>query len=259
MNATSRYFKIYVVLVLGFLFLPNLFIVMFSFNSSPLTKLPLEALSLRWYRTVLNDTRFFNSLENSLWVALRAVLASITIGTMAAFAIARHRRRWPILNVLLALAMAPIMLPGLVLGIALLSLYSVIDLKLSLWTVTISHTLICLPYVLLIVTARLYNFDFRIEEASRDLGATAWQTFRYVTFPLARPSIIGAVLLVTALSLDEFIVTFFTIGGQITLPMFIWSELSTTVLPTLNVVATLLIGTSALMTFVAVRWAGVRL
>ena len=110
-------------------------------------------------------------------------------------------------------------LPELVLGIALLSYFTFIGLKLSLGTVILAHIVFSTPYVILIMNSRFHNFDWAIEEAARDLGANAFERFRYVLFPLIRPSMIGAMLLVFAISFDEFVVTYFVIGPQSTMPM----------------------------------------
>lgn len=125
---------------------------------------------------------------------------------------------------------APLMLPPLVLGVALLSFYVAVGIKLGLVTVIVSQLLFTLPFVILVVTARLRSFDFRIVESARDLGAGRWSAFRTVTLPIIQPSIIGAALISLALSLDDFIVTFFTIGSGNTLPTFVWGMIRTSLL-----------------------------
>ena len=135
---------------------------------------------------------------------------------------------------------------------ASLSFYHLLGVRLSLLTVSVSHALIVIPFIMLVLLARLETFEFRIEEASRDLGAGLWQTFRHVTFPLVLPSLVGALLLAAAFSLDEFVVTFVTIGSQNMMPTYIWSQLTNQATPT-NAIATLLLGASGPITLLAVR------
>jgi spermidine/putrescine transport system permease protein len=145
------------------------------------------------------------------------------LGTLGAYGLNRYciwRK-----NFSLGFLTLPILLPGLVLGIALLSYLTFLGVRLSLGTVILAHIVFSTPYVILIMNARFHNFDWAIEEAARDLGANAFERFRYILFPLIRPSIIGAMLLVFALSFDEFVVTYFVIGPQSTVPMIIWSML----------------------------------
>lgn len=245
--------------VLTFLFLPIALLVLFSFNTSPLSTFPLEGLSLTWYERVLNDPDFRHTLVNSLIVLAIAVPIGTAVGTSAALTIARYGARWRALELLAVISVLPQLLPALVLGVALLSLYHLLRLPLSLVTVGVGHALILTPFVTLIVLSRVRGFDFSVEEASRDLGATPWQTFRHVTFPLIRPSVLGAALIGASLSLDEFVVTFFTIGGQSTLPLYIWSAVRTTVLPTINAVATILLVTTTVVTVVGMRRFSIRL
>ena len=151
------------------------------------------------------------------------MLLAVMIGTLAAYGLYRRRSRGG--QALVGLAILPLALPYLVLGIALLSMFRVMGVQLSLVTVTIGHLLITLPVVLVTVNARFASFDPALEEAARDLGASPWGTFVHVTFPLIRPSVIGAGLLALALSLEDFIVSLFTIGAKSTVPIVIWGQM----------------------------------
>lgn len=244
--------------LLIFLFLPIALVVAFSFNSAALSVFPMRGLSLTWYQRVLDDPDFRSALWNSLIVLAIAVPIGTAIGTSAALTIARYSARWRVLEGLSVLAVLPQLLPALVLGVALLSLYHLVQLRLSLFTVAFGHALVLTPFVTLIVLARLRGFDYSVEEASRDLGATAWQTFRHVTFPIIRPTVLGAALIGASLSLDEFVITFFTIGGQSTLPLYIWGGLRSGVLPTINAVAAILLEVTTLVTVLAIRRFSVR-
>jgi spermidine/putrescine transport system permease protein len=147
----------------------------------------------------------------------------------------------------------PLMLPPLVLGVALLSFYVAAGIRLGLVTVIMSQLLFTLPFVILVIVARLRSFDFRIVESARDLGASQLTAFRTVTLPVIQPSIIGAALISLALSLDDFIVTFFTIGSGNTLPTFVWGMIRTSLTPTANAIGTLILILTLTSTIVALR------
>lgn len=248
---------IYCAVMLLFLFAPIATIVLFSFDDSGRGSLPLGSLSFKWYDNVLGDGQLVSAFKNSIGVAVVATSVSLALGTLASFALWRRRSR---LNLpLTALAVAPVALPPLVLGIALLTLFKAAGVTLSLATVTVGHILITLPFVLLIVTARLSNFDPALEDAARDLGASASQVFRRVTFQLIRGSVIGAGLLAVALSLDEFIVTLLTIGTQDTLPVLVWGQMRRGVSPNVNAISTLLLAVTIALVWVTRRVSGLSL
>ena len=247
---------IYVVALLAFLFAPVLTIVVFSFDKSGVGTFPLTGFTLDWYRELGGDDGIRSAALNSIIVAGACAFVTVLLGTAAAFALTRYRVRAS--GSFTALLALPIMLPGLLVGVALLSFFSWIHLPLSLLTVTIGHVLVTLPFVVLTMNARLTGFDRSVEEAARNLGATPWQTFRRITFPLIRASIMGSALLVAALSLDEFIVTFFTIGAENTLPTVIWGQMRRGVSPTVNAISTLMLLSTSLLMIVARRFTDVR-
>ena len=133
-----------------------------------------------------------------------------------------------------------------------------VKVHLSLGTVIIAHIVYALPYFILVMVSRLDQFDISLEEASQDLGATTWQTYRLVTFPLIAPSVIGGALLVFALSFDEFLITFFVIGSQSTLPMLIWSMLRRTINPSVNAIATLIMTFTLVLILIGSRLTDLR-
>lgn len=153
----------------------------------------------------------------------------------------------------------PMSLPTLLIGISLLSFFAFLSVSRSLLTVIIGHVVYCVPYMLMVVSARLAEFDFSIEEAAMDLGATPLQTFRLVTFPLIRPTVLGAMLLIFAQSFDMFVITFFTIGPQSTLPMVIWSMMRTGINPSLNALGTMILLFSITLLTIAHKFGGVKL
>lgn len=247
---------IYAVLLLGFLFAPVLTIVLFSFDKAGVGTFPLTGFTLDWYRRLAEDDAFVSAAVNSLVVAVACAFITVVLGTAAAFALTRYRIRAS--GTFTGLLALPIMLPGLLVGVALLSFFSWIRLPLSLMTVTIGHVLVTLPFVVLTMNARLTGFDRSVEEAARNLGATPLQTFRHVTFPLIRASIMGSALLVAALSLDEFIVTFFTIGAENTLPTVVWGQMRRGVSPTVNAISTLMLFSTVVLMVAARRFTDVR-
>jgi ABC-type spermidine/putrescine transport system permease subunit II len=231
--------------VLLFLFAPTAIIILFSFNDSPALSFPIRGLSLRWYHEVLNSAHFHTALENTVIVGTITSLATMVIGTLAALGLSRYRFR--LKPVITAITVLPIALPALFIGLALLSYFSLLRIRLSLFTVVVGHLIYTLPYFVLVANTRLERFDTAIEEAARDLGATAWQTFWRVTFPIIAPSIIGAGILVFALSFDEFLISFFVIGAESTLPMLIWSMMRRSLDPRVNVISTIVLGVSLIL------------
>lgn len=245
MNLRTRHGRIHLIFIiygiLGYLFLylPVFLLILFSFNESAAGSLPFTGLTLKWYRDLLADFLVINAFWTSLKVALATSLLATIIGTAAAFPMARLVFRFK--ETLRIIFTLPIMVPGLLIGIALLIFFSSwLDLNLSLGTVIIGHVVFTTPFVVLVVTARLLDFDYRLEWAAADLGATPFQTFRQVTFPLIFPGVLAGALFAFTLSLDEFIITFFTIGPQSTLPMYIFSQVKFGITPKVNALATIM-------------------
>jgi len=238
---------------LVFLYVPLVVVVLFSFHATGALSFPFTGFSLRWYRETFGSSIFVDALQNSAVVACSVALITLVIGTMAAYGLTRCRPRWR--APLAALFFLPITLPGLFVGIALLVYFARIDIQLSLVTVAIAHFVFVFPYFLLIAAAALDRLDPALEEAASDLGATPAQVFRKVTLPQIWPVLVGATALAFALSFDEFIITFFVIGSDSTLPMFIFSKLRRTVDPSINVVSTVLMATTLILWTVAFAFA----
>jgi spermidine/putrescine transport system permease protein len=244
--------QIYSALAILFLFLPIIMIVLFSFNNSFTGVFPLQGFTLHWYREALKKKILWDALQNSIYIALLTSLLAALLGTMAAFGLTRYHFR--LKGVLTTFLTIPVSLPTLLIGVSLLSFWAFLSVPRSLNTVIVGHAVYCVPYVVLVVISRLENFDRTIEEAALDLGATPFQTFRHITFPLIRSSIIGAMLLVFAMSFDMFVITFFNIGAQSTLPMVIWSMMRRGVSPALNALAVLIFIPSVTMLLIANRF-----
>ncbi|MDT6942536.1 ABC transporter permease [Brucella pseudogrignonensis] len=224
--------RAYLTAYLFFLFTPILIIILFSFHSSPALTFPIEGLSLRWYEALLSRPDFVASLWNSLKVGFFTAITTTILGTLAALALIRLKDRYK--KTFEWMNFAPIGLPGLFIGIALVTLFAQVGLPRTLLTVTIAHVLCTLPFFVETMRSRINYFDHSLEEAARDLGATQLQTFRFVTIPILAPTIAGAAILAFALSFDEFIVTVFVSGNDTTLPLYIWSMMRRTVDPSIN-------------------------
>jgi spermidine/putrescine transport system permease protein len=222
-----------------FLYAPIVIVVLFALHSSARLTFPFEGFSLRWFRLILTDPAFTDAIKNSAIVGGGAALATFLLGTLAALGIAAAptRARGP----LALLFFAPLMLPALFIGLALLTYFSRLGIKLSLWTVTTAHVIYAFPYFILIARAALDRLDPGYDELGADLGASALQRFQHITFPLVWPILLAASILVFAVSFDEFIITFFVIGADSTVPLVLWSIMRRSVDPSINALATLLL------------------
>lgn len=232
------------VLVFGFLYLPIAVLVLLSFNESGLPT-TWSGFSLRWYVSLAGNSDILHAAWNTLVVAIFATLIATVLGTMLAIGMETRKRKSTPLE---ALAFAPMVIPDIVLAVALLTLFSRLNVTMGLHTIIISHVIFDLAFVCSVVRARLKNFDFSIVEASRDLGASSLTTFWRITFPVLLPAIIAGALLAFTLSVDEFIIAFFTSGAgrsSITLPMQIYSMIRFGITPEINALATIVMGVSA--------------
>jgi spermidine/putrescine transport system permease protein len=233
-------FRCWGAVILGFLYLPIAFLILFSFEDSKVIGLPWTGFSTRWYEGLPENTQLLSALGNSIQVAIVVAVLATLIGTMAAFPLVRAGLRFP--NVVRILVTMPIMLPGILIGIALLIfLTRAFGMQLSLLTVVLGHLVFTTPYVVLIVGARLQGFDKALEWAAADLGATPARTLRHVILPLIAPAIMAGALISVTLSIDEFICTFFLIGPQLTLPIYIYTQIKFGVTPEVNAIATILL------------------
>lgn len=243
-------------LIMAFLFAPVVLVVLFSFNSAPSTSFPIDGLSLRWYEQLSHSSVFWTALKNSLVAAGATIVIALITGTAAALALARHRSR--LLDAMSALIVAPLVIPGLFLGLALFAFFNKLGVGLSLTTVIVGQVLVTIPLVVLVVNARLANTDTAMLEAARDLGATGFQSFRKVLLPLITPTLAGAALLVAAWSLDEVIVTLWTNGGDTTLPVMIFGLVRQGTDPSVNAIASLVLAGTTAATIVASRFVSPR-
>lgn len=232
-----------------FLYLPIAVVVLMSFNSG---KNPFvwEGFSLKWYPELLQDAEIMGGLRTTLIVAIGATIISVILGTLLAFALERVLPS----RAMDAAATAPAIMPDIVLAIGLLALYTLVGIRLSAVSVMLAHAVFGIAFVAAVVRVRLGTLDRSLEEASRDLGASAFRTLRKVTLPSLRPAIIAGALLAFTLSLDEFTVAFFTASpSDPTLPIVIYSRVRFGVTPQINALATMLLLVSFLAVILAQR------
>ncbi|MET0564637.1 MAG: ABC transporter permease [Gaiellaceae bacterium] len=209
--------------VVLFLWLPLGIILVYAFNTSNIQSWPIPGVTLRWFRVAWNDPDARDALLLSLKAAFAATGIALVLGTMAAVAISRFQFFGrEIFSFLLVL---PLALPGVITGIALSSFFTFGGVNFSLWTIVVGHATFCVVIVYNNVLARLRRTSPSLIEASMDLGADGWQTFRFVTFPVLSTALISGALLAFALSFDEVIVTLFTAGAQNTLPIWILGKI----------------------------------
>jgi spermidine/putrescine transport system permease protein len=223
--------------VYAFLYVPLAIVVIFSFNDSKLNA-EWVGFTLSWYHALFGDQEMLQAAVNSLFIAVVASLAATVLGTMAGIAMHRYRPK-----LLPFMVLTPVAMPEILLGVSLLIFFiSVFGQEaLSLLTVIIAHTTFCIGFVAIVVRARLAGMDDSIFEAARDLGATPWETFKRVTLPLIMPGVTAGALMAFTLSIDDFVITFFTSGvGVKTLPLQIYSMIKIAVTPEVNAISTLL-------------------
>ena len=219
----------------AFLYLPLVIVIAYSFNDSRLNA-EWVGFTLNWYRTLFHDDDMIFAAGNSLLIATAASFVSTVLGTAAGVAMHRYPTR-----LLSFLVLAPIAIPEILMGVSLLIFFVLINFTLGLVSVALAHIAFCIGFVAIVVRARLAGMDESLTEAARDCGATPWNAFRYVTLPLIMPGVIAGALMAFTLSIDDFVITFFTAGaGTITLPLQIYSMIKIAVTPEVNAVSSLL-------------------
>ncbi len=235
---SSPWLPWHAILVFGFLYLPIVTLIVYSFNGPGVGGFPPRDLTLNWYRLLFADDAIWSSVLNSLLVAFAAMAISLAFGIPAALAL--DRADFPGKALFRRLVLLPLILPGIITGLSLLMLFREGDMKLSLLTVILGHGTALISVATTEVFAGLQKLDRAQEEASLDLGANYWQTFWRVTLPNLRLSIIGAALLIFTLSMDEIAVSFFLIGRENTLPLEIWGRLRRGITPEINAISSII-------------------
>jgi spermidine/putrescine transport system permease protein len=236
----------YAIAIYVFLFAPIVLLVLFSFNANRYGTFPITGWTLTWYRQAFDDYQVHDAVSTTIKVALQVTVISTIVGTAAAFPLVRSRL--PFREGIRIVLILPIMIPGLLIGVSLLVLFtSTFHWTLSPETAVIGQSVYTTPFVILLVAARLQGFDSALERAASDLGANTIQRLWRVVLPLIFPAILAGALFAFTLSLDEFIITYFLIGGHNTLPIFIYTQVKFGITPEVNAVATLLLAGSLLL------------
>ena len=232
--------------VYAFLYVPLMIVVLYSFNDSKLNA-EWVGFTFDWYRQLLHDDGMLQAAGNSLGIALVASAVSTVLGTMAGFAMHRYNNR-----LLQVLVLTPIAIPEILMGVSLLIFFVMLNMTLGLLSITLAHIAFCIGFVAIVVRSRLSGMDESLTEAARDCGATQWQAFRLITLPLIMPGVVAGALMAFTLSIDDFVITFFTAGANAsTLPLQIYSMIKIAVTPEVNAVSTLLMGLTLLLIVIA--------
>lgn len=241
--------KAWVLIVYVFLFSPILTVIFMSFVSSKYSTFPLGGMTFKWYKMASADQNILSAFKTSLMISITATIFATCIGMLAALGIVRGRFRGK--EILNATFLSPMIIPEIITGIALLSFATILHIEGGIVLIVIAHILIGLPFVLTIVSARLYGFDRSLEEAAMDLGANEMITFRRVTLPLILPGIIGGALLAFTVSFDNFMITYLLAGpGVTTIPIQIYSMVRFEITPKIHAVSTFIVLISMSLVFI---------
>jgi len=248
LNRPSFMLKLTVAFVFLFLYIPLVVVILYSFNDSRVS-IGWVGFTLKWYRILFHDVPMLDAIKNSLIIATISSLFSVVLGTFAGVALSRYKL--PFLNILV---FTPIASPELLVGVALLLFYLMVNFTLGLVAVAFAHIAFCLSFVAITVKTRMENIDQNILDAARDLGADSFYTFTKVLLPMLMPGIIAGGLMAFTLSIDDFIITFFTAGPDSnTLPLAIYSMLKIGVTPEVNAISTFIIIVTIVLTMISAR------
>lgn len=234
----------------AFLYLPLIIVVIYSFNDSRLNA-EWVGFTLDWYRKLFTDEPMLDAARNTLIIGAITSVCATVLGTLAGLAMHRYK-----LRLLPVLVLTPIAIPEILMGLSLLVFFVTLNFTLGFVSITLAHIAFCVGFVAIVVRARLAGMDNALVEAARDLGATPLQAFRLVTLPLIMPGIVAGALMAFTLSIDDFVITYFTAGaGASTLPLQIYSMLKIAVTPEVNAISTLLMLLTLALIFIASKLA----
>ncbi|RWL86400.1 MAG: ABC transporter permease [Mesorhizobium sp.] len=244
--------RFYVVLLLGFLYLPIIIMAAMSFNASPFYQLPFE-WTTDWYASLWQNDQLIAATWNSIEIAIITTLISTVLGSMASLALYRYEFHGK--KVLQALLFPPIAIPWLITGTAMLIFFFGVGIGRGLVAILLGHVALALPYVIVVVSARLQTFAPELEEAARSLGANQWQVTMRVTLPWIMPGVIAGGLFAFAVSFDQFVVSYFlSTPGQTTLPVEIYAAIRKGFTPEINAVSTIIIVVSMALMLLTARF-----
>ncbi len=248
-----RFSYLYMGLVLVIMYLPILLTVIYSFNESRISSV-WGGFSLTWYRQLFRDEEMFHALWNSIVLAVCSYLLAAVLGTLGAFGMTRVKSR--LNGPMEYLSTLPIMIPEIILGMVFLAFFGLLGLPFGMLTLILAHTAFCVPYIFMLVKARLVGMDPSLAEAARDLGAGEVRVFFDITLPLIAPAIASGMLLSFAMSFDDVIISIFVTGVNVnTLPIRVYTQLKTGVTPEINALCTLMLAGTVLLVALSV-WIG---
>ncbi|AYB40676.1 ABC transporter permease [Brevibacillus laterosporus] len=229
----------YSLAIIAFLYLPIAVLILYSFNDSRINA-TWSGFTLKWYTSLFENDRVLDALMNSLIIA---VVTTVVTTILAAFlSLALHRYKFRFKQAFNGLIYLPILIPDILMGLSLLVMFSQLYMPLGKLTIIIAHITFSLSFAVVIITARLAGMGQELEEAAQDLGASAFNTFRYVTLPIISPGLIAAALMTFTMSLDDFVISFFVAGpDSTTLPLYIYGMVKRGVSPELNALSTIMI------------------
>lgn len=245
LNWSEIIYRLYIAMVLIFIFLPIVVTIRYAFGTARYFVWPPTGFTLDWFDKAFHNSLLIEAFQNSIVIALATTALATVLGTITAFALARIAFKGK--NAMGVLVLLPIVTYGIVAAISLLIFFNSIDFERGLWTTIFGHTTFLFPFVVVVVGARLANFDVSLEEASMDLGARPVRTFFDITLPLITPAIIAGALFVFTLSFDDFILSFFLIGNTNTIPTYIFGLIRYFMTPEVNAAATMVIGISMIL------------
>jgi spermidine/putrescine transport system permease protein len=244
-----RFSVFYASLIYLFLYVPIAVLMLYSFNKSKLNAV-WTGFTVAWYGKLFHNSAILEAMQTSVMLALITTIAATMIGTLAAVGMYRYHFRGK--TALEGIIFLPIVIPEIVMGISMLALFSQMKVPLGFWTLAAAHITFSIPFVIVVVRARLAGFDKSIEEAAMDLGATPWQTFLKVTLPVIAPGVMAGALLTFTLSIDDVVISFFVAGpGSTTLPLKIFSMVKFGVTPEINALSTLMLIVTLCIVFTA--------
>ena len=241
--------KLYLAIVFGLMYVPIVIVIIYSFNESKISSV-WGGLSLKWYDELFKDKALFEALWNSLVLGLSSSLCAGVIGTLGAFGMTKVKLKSD--SAVEYISTLPIMIPEIILGMVFMAFFALLRIPFGMATLVIAHTAFCIPYVFMLVKARLVGMDKSLAEAAMDLGASPFRSFVDITLPLIAPAIASGMLLAFAMSLDDVIISIFVTGVNTnTLPIKIYTQLKTGVTPKINALCTLMFAVSILLCIVA--------
>jgi len=237
--------------VIVFLYIPILLLIIYSFNDSKIVS-GWKGFTFKYYIQLFRNDEILTAFRNTIMIGVLSTLVSTFLGVLSALAL--ENKRFKGAQFFKGLYFVPLIMPDILMGVSLALLFSFMKLKMGMWTVLAAHITFCVSYTIIVIQSRLDGFDYHLEEAAMDLGANKWQIFTKIKFPLMIPGIVAAALLAFTLSIDDFIITFFTSGrGFTTLPVYVESAIRRGTITTINALSTIMIGFTLIIVIASKR------